>query len=90
MNEQDRLKEALRIVLSRGMKGMVKVGSQGAEQMGLRALRKKQDRLYMKLGKELEILVNQGDIQHPGLERALSLLAEVQQEIEQATKKQSE
>lgn len=90
MNEQDRLKEALRIVLTKGMKSMVKVGSQGAEQVGLRSLRKKKERLYLKLGKEVEILARQGDLEHPGLERALSRLASVQLEIEQVSKKQSE
>lgn len=89
MNEQERLKEALRIVLAKGMQSMVKVGSQGAEQMGLRALRKKQEKLYLKLGKEVELLARQGDIKHPGLDRALSRLAEVQLELEQF-KKQSE
>ena len=90
MNEQERLKEALRIVLTKGMRSMVKVGSQGAEQMGMRALRKKQDKLYLKLGKEVEILAQQGEITHPGLQRGLSRLVEIQLEIEQLAKKQSE
>jgi hypothetical protein len=82
MNEQDRMREALRSLLTKGMKGMLEVGSQGAEQVGLRSLRKKKERLYMKLGKEAAILADQGDLMHPGLTRALSHLAEVEQEIE--------
>lgn len=90
MNEQDRMKEVLRIVLTKGMKGMVKAGSQGVDQVELRSLRKKKERLYMKLGKEAAILAKQGDLEHPGLTRALSHLAEVEQEIEAYAKKPSE
>jgi hypothetical protein len=78
---QQVLRDVLKVILKQGARGGVEIGREGRKQMALRALKQKQTRIYRKLGKEVEQLIQQGELQHPGLERALKHLAQVEAEI---------
>ena len=83
MSEQtDLLKSVLKTVLKQGAGGAKKVGKESKRQMTLRNLKQRKQTLYQKLGKEVEQLVNQEELSHPGLDRALRHLAEVDAELE--------
>lgn len=84
MNERQQvLRDVLKVLLKQGARGGVELGREGRKQMALRALKQKQTRIYRKLGKEVEQLIQQGELEHPGLERALKHLAQVEAEIAQ-------
>jgi len=78
----DLIKSVLKTVLKQSAVGAKKVGKTSQKQMTLRGLKQRKDTLYLKLGKEVEQLVKQGELTHPGLERALAHLAEVDAELE--------
>ena len=82
MNDNEKMKEALKLAFSMGRTGAKKLGQQSKEQMDRRALRKKQDKLLQKLGKETELLMLSGELEHPGLQRAFQHLQEIKKEIE--------
>ena len=78
----DLIKSVLKTVLKQSAVGAKKVGKTSQKQMTLRGLKQRKDALYLKLGKEVEQLVQQGELSHPGLERALVHLAEINAELE--------
>ena len=77
---QQILRDVLKVILKQGARGSVELSREGRKQLALRALRQK-TRLYRKLGKEVEQLIQQGGLEHPGLERALKHLTQVEAEI---------
>jgi len=54
--------------------------------MTVRTLKQRKQTLYQKLGKEVEQLVKQEELSHPGLDRALQHLAEVEAELQRVSK----
>jgi hypothetical protein len=87
MSEQtDLLKSVLKTVLKQGAGGAKKMGRESKRQMTLRTLNQRKQTLYQKLGKEVEQLVKQEELSHPGLDRALKHLAEVEAELESMAK----
>ena len=57
------------------------VGHQSKRQIQIRNLMQRKNTLYQKLGKEVEQLVVQGELSHPGIQRALAHLASVDEEL---------
>ena len=57
------------------------VGHQSKKQIQMRNLMQRKNTLYQKLGKEVEQLVVQGELSHPGIQRALDHLASVDEEL---------
>ncbi len=83
MSEQSELvKSILKTVLKQGATGAKKVGKESRKQATLRGLKQRKATLYQKLGKEVEQLIIQGELEHPTLVRALKHLADVNAEIE--------
>ena len=78
---QQILRDVLKVILKQSARGSVELSREGRKQLALRALRQKQTRIYRKLGKEVEQLIQQGELEHPGLERALKHLTQVEAEI---------
>ena len=85
MDNSDIWKATARLIFKQGVKGAKKIGDQGRSQMELRSIHKKRQKLYTKLGKEVELLMQRGELTHPGLDRAFQKLQEVHQELEQKT-----
>ena len=86
MGERQQLfRDVIKLLLKQSAKGGVELGREGRRQMHLRNLKQKRTQLYRKLGKEVEQLIQQGELEHPGLERALKYLSQVEAEIEQIT-----
>ena len=69
-------------VFERGQKELTKVAHESKERLLLRSLRKDRLKLYEKIGREVEQLILTGDIEHPGLEKRISKIREIEQEIE--------
>ena len=87
MNEQQQiLKDVLKLLLTQGAKGSRKVGREGKRQLDVRNVQQKRAKLYMKLGKEVEQLVKLGELEHPGILRAIEHLNRLEKEMEQLTR----
>lgn len=77
----DLIKSVLKTALQQGSTGAKVVGQQSKKQLQLRSLNQRKNTLYQKLGREVEQLVIQGELTHPGINRALEHLAKVDKEI---------
>jgi hypothetical protein len=77
----DAMVDMLGKVLKAGRQGAEKVARMGRERLLLRQLRTDRDRLYRKLGKETRELLETGDLEHPGLRRAVGRIAEIEGRI---------
>ena len=80
--DEDKWKERLVWVAKRSLQEFSKIRGQSQKQLQLRALRKKQRKMYEKMGKEVELLIEQGEVQHPGLQRAHKHLQEINTELD--------
>ena len=84
--QQNSIRDTLGHVFSRfferGQKEFTKVANESKERLLLRSLRKDRLKLYEKIGREVEQLILTGDIEHPGLEKRISKIREIEQEIE--------
>ena len=77
----DLIKSVVKTALQQGSAGAKVVSQQSKKQLQLRSLNQRKNTLYQKLGREVEQLVIQGELQHPGIKRALEHLAKVDEEI---------
>lgn len=77
----DLIKSVLKSAIQQGSVGAKAVGQQSKKQLQLRSLNQRKSTLYQKLGREVEQLVIQGELEHPGIKRALDHLAKVDEEI---------
>ena len=77
----DMIRSVLTTAIKQSATGARIVGQQSKKQMQIRNLTQRKNTLYQKLGKEVEQLVIQGDLSHPGLQRALEHLAKVDEEL---------
>ena len=73
----DAVVDLLGRVLKAGRTGAEKMARMGRERLLLRQLRADRDRLYRKLGKEVRQLLETGDLEHPGVRRAVGRIAEI-------------
>ena len=71
----------MKTALKQSTTGARIVGQQSKRQIQIRNLTQRKITLYQKLGKEVEQLVIQGELSHPGIERALEHLAKVDEEL---------
>ena len=81
----DLIRSVLKTAFKQGTTGARVVGQQSKKQIQIRNLTQRKSALYQKLGKEVEQLVIQGDLSHPGLQRALDHLAQVDEELSALT-----
>ena len=72
-------------VQSKGMEKIEEIAHTGKKKLALRSLRKDKNKMYEKLGREVERLVEAGDIDHPGLVRGVERIVELHQKIEQTS-----
>jgi hypothetical protein len=73
----DAVVDMLGRVLRASREGAERVARMGRERLMLRRLRSDRDRLYRKLGKEVRELLDAGELEHPGLRRGVSRIAEI-------------
>ena len=68
-------------VFERGQKELTRVAHDSKERLLLRSLRKDRLKLYEKIGREVEQLILTGDIKHPGLEKRIKKIREIEEHI---------
>lgn len=73
--------ELLGKLLRRGKVEVERATKWGRERLTLRQLRSDRDRMYQKLGKEARLLVEGGDLDHPGLRRGVERIKELEARI---------
>jgi hypothetical protein len=77
----DPMAELLGRFLRRGKEEMGKAAKWGKERLTLRQLRSDRDRMYQKLGKEARHLLEGGEIDHPGLQRGVQRIKDLEARI---------
>ena len=84
-NEQVRaaLQQFLQIVLGRSKKEINKLASDGRKALELRSLKKDRMKMYEKLGREVELLIEAGEITHPGLIRGVERIHQLGLQIQE-------
>ena len=87
---KDQAKEALRqffqIVFDKGKSELRKRASEGRKVLEVRTLQRDRLKMFEKLGREVEMLVEAGDINHPGLIRGVQRIHELDKLIEELKK----
>ncbi|MDP2312614.1 MAG: hypothetical protein Q8P41_06885 [Pseudomonadota bacterium] len=68
----------------RGRVEMEKAARKGRERLELRQLRSDRDRMYQKLGKEARLLLEAGELDHPGLRRGVERIRELEARLLEA------
>ena len=90
--ENDQPKELLLQLLSvlreNGKDMFHRAADDGRRKLEVRSLKKDKNKMYEKLGREVERLVEGGEIHHPGLVRGVTRIAELHSKIEQAQTKE--
>jgi len=81
----DLIRSVLKKAFKQSTTGARVVGQQSKRQIQIRNLTQRKYTLYQKLGKEVEQLVIQGELSHPGIQRALEHLAKVDEELSALT-----
>ena len=71
-------------IWKRGRVEAERAAKKGRERLALRQLRIDRDRMYEKLGKEARHLVEGGEVHHPGLERGVERIRDLEARIEEA------
>lgn len=77
----DAVGDLLGKLLRRGRVEVEKATRWGRERLTLRQLRSDRDRMYQKLGKETRLLIEGGDLDHPGLRRGVERIKELEARI---------
>ena len=77
----DLIRSVIKTAVKQSATGARVVGHQSKKQIQIRTLTQRKNTLYQKLGKEVEQLVIQGELSHPGIQRALEHLASVDEEL---------
>lgn len=77
----DSVGELLGRLFRRGRTEMEKAARQAKERLTLRQLKGDRDRMYQKLGKESRHLLEAGELDHPGLRRAVERIKELEARI---------
>ena len=79
----DLTKGLLSAIRKRGKKEIVRIAHDGRKQLELRSLKKDRHKMYEKIGREVEKLIEAGDIDHPGLIRGIERIHLLDQKISQ-------
>ena len=77
----DLIRSVIKTAVKQSATGARVVGHQSKRQIQIRTLTQRKNTLYQKLGKEVEQLVIQGELSHPGIQRAMEHLASVDEEL---------
>jgi len=77
----DMIRSVIKTAMKQSATGARVVGHQSKRQIQIRTLHQRKSTLYQKLGKEVEQLVIQGELSHPGIQRALEHLKAVDEEL---------
>ena len=75
------LGQVMRMVFERGQSRAGALAADGRGRLELRQLRKDRDAMYRKLGREVRRLIEADEIGHPGLERGVERVVELEQKI---------
>ncbi len=73
----------LGVLFDRGRRELERAASTTRVRLDLRQLRKDREAMYQKLGREVRSLLEGGEIQHPGLQRGVERIAELDRKITQ-------
>lgn len=68
-------------LVRRGKTELERAASQTRVRLDLRQLRRDREAMYAKVGRETRSLLEGGEIRHPGLERSVSRIAEIEKKI---------
>ncbi|MCB9778378.1 MAG: hypothetical protein H6742_07440 [Alphaproteobacteria bacterium] len=70
-----------RVLFRRGRKTAKRAAEGGRVRLDLRQLRRDRDVMYQKLGREVRTLIEGGELRHPGLERGIGRIEELEARI---------
>jgi NADPH-dependent glutamate synthase beta subunit-like oxidoreductase len=76
--------ELLGRLMSRGKVELEKAARRGRDQLHLRQLRNDRDVMYQKLGKEARNLLEAGEIEHPGIRKAVERISELEKRLSES------
>jgi hypothetical protein len=65
------LGNVMRLMLERGQSRVERAAADGRTRLELRQLRRDRDAMYRKLGREVRLLLEAGEIDHPGIRRGV-------------------
>jgi hypothetical protein len=71
----------MRAMVARGRREVEKAASEGRTRLEARQLRRDQEALYQKLGREVARLVEGGEIDHPGVVRGVERIRELEDRL---------
>ncbi|MAA80290.1 MAG: hypothetical protein CL916_13635 [Deltaproteobacteria bacterium] len=71
------------LIGTRGKKRIGVIAEQGKKKLALRSLRKDRNKMYEKLGREVEQLCAAGEVHHPGLLRGVERIQALEKQIEE-------
>ena len=77
----DALNTLVRGIARRGKDGAVRVGTRSRDRLEYRQLKKDLGTMYQKLGREVEALVDGGEVSHPGLLRGVERVKALEAQI---------
>ena len=75
------IKEGMRGLLSLGKEHLSEAAIDGRKLLELRALKKDKIKMYEKLGREVQWLIEAGEITHPGLKRGIEKIEELDKQM---------
>ena len=75
------IKEGMRGLLNLGKEQLSEAAVDGRKILELRSLKKDKVRLYEKLGREVQWLIEAGEITHPGLMRGIEKIQDLDEQI---------
>ena len=75
------IKEGMRGLLSLGRDQLSEAAVDGRKLLELRALKKDKLKMYEKLGREVQWLIEAGEITHPGLKRGIHKIQEIEDQM---------
>ena len=75
------IKEGMRGLLSLGKEHLSEAAIDGRKLLELRALKKDKIKMYEKLGREVQRLIDAGEITHPGLKRGIEKIQELDKQM---------
>ncbi|MBT3222969.1 MAG: hypothetical protein HN348_28160, partial [Proteobacteria bacterium] len=80
---QDALAQLLKRMLNRGQSGIEKMANRGRSRLELRQMQKDLDHFWIRLGKTAYHLSNGGEIDHPGIRKAMERIDELEAHIDE-------
>ncbi len=77
----EQMSELLGKLWTRTQKEASRAGRAARDMLHLRQLRGDRERMFVKLGKETRQLIEAGEVKHPGLERGVQRIADIERQI---------